>query len=159
MASKCRSKNEFYNVLSRDGNVYLLLPKIKTKSIWGLSWQLEEKKLTWDKATVIKVPQYEGLTVKDILKFSQLHIIYLITPSYNYDKELNREWICNIVNSLIPSEFREFIEKKVDDRKENIIKSQNLRVIILHQFVSIFKVSNSVSLNKGRSHFLIRTPN
>ena len=37
LASKCRSKNEFYNVLSRDGNAYLPLPKIQTKSIWGLS--------------------------------------------------------------------------------------------------------------------------
>ena len=70
----------------------------------------------------------------------------------------NREWICNIVNSLIPSKFKEFIEKKVDERKENIIKSQNLRANILPQFASIFKVLNSVSLNKGRSHFLIRTP-
>ena len=46
----------------------------------------------------------------------------------------------------------------MDERKENIIKSQNLRANILPQFASIFKVSNSVSLNKGRSHFLIRTP-
>ena len=66
-----------------------------------------KKYLTWDKVTVIKVPQYEGLTVKDILKFAQLHInIYDYIPKYNYDKDPNREWKCNIVNSLIPSEFK-----------------------------------------------------
>ena len=46
----------------------------------------------------------------------------------------------------------------MDDLKENIIKSQILRANILPQFASIFKVSNSVSLNIGRSYFLIRTP-
>ena len=121
LASKCRSKNEFYNVLSRDGNVYLpvyLPPSKNTNKEYMRSIMTGRKKyLTWDKVTVIKVPQYEGLTVKDILKFAQLHInIFDYIPSYNYDKDPNREWICNIVNSLIPSEFKEFIEKKVDER-------------------------------------------
>ena len=125
----------------RDGNVYLSPSKDSNKEYMMSIITGWNKYLTWDKVAFIKVPQYEGLTVKNILKFAQLHInIFDYIPSYNYDKDPNREWICNIVNSLIPSEFKEFIEKKVDVRKENSIKSQNLRVIILPQFGSIFKV-------------------
>ena len=47
---------------------------------------------------------------------------------------------------------------KVDQRKESIIKSQNLGTNVLPEFVNIFKSSNSVSLQKGKSHFLIRNP-
>ena len=108
---------------------------------------------------VIKVPQYEDLTVKQILAFAQQHAdIQTYLPEYQYDKIPNREWICNVANFLILQEFKEFIDKKVKERKLSIIKSKNLGANIMTQFVNIFKINNSVSLHKGKNHFLIRQP-
>ena len=159
LASKCRSKIEFYNILSRDGNIYLPPSQDANKKYLRSIMTGDKKYLTWDKVTVIKVPQYEGLTVKDILKFTKQNVDILnYIPEYKYDKDPNREWICNVVNSLVPLEFQEFVNIKVDQRKESIVKSQNLGTNVLPEFVSIFKSSNSVSLQKGKSHFLIRNP-
>ena len=97
------------------------------------------------------------LECKANTSFVQQHAeIQTYLPEYLYDKIQNREWVCNVVNSLIPQEFKEFIDKKVKERKQSIIKSQNLGANIMPQFVNIFKTSNSVSLHKGKSHFLIR---
>ena len=70
--------------------------------------------------------------LRKLLKFTQLHIgISIYIPKYNCDKDPNRDWKCNIVNSLFPAEFKEFIDKKGNDCEENIIKAQNLKASIL----------------------------
>ena len=159
LASKCRSKTEFYNILSRDGNIYLPPSQDANQKYLRSIMTGRKNYITWDRVNVIKVPQYEGLTVKQILAFAQQHAeIQTYLLEYQYDKIPNREWVWNVVNSLIPQEFKEFIDKKVKERKQNIIKSQNLGANIMPQFVNIFKTSNSVSLHKGKSHFLIRQP-
>ena len=78
--------------------------------------------ITWDRVNVIKVPQYEGLTVKQILAVAQQHAeIQTYLPEYQYDKIPNREWVCNVANFLIPQEFKEFIDKKIKERMQSII--------------------------------------
>ena len=43
---------------------------------------------------VLKIPQYKGLKVQDIIKFTSTNIrIKLDLPDYDYIKEPNREWI------------------------------------------------------------------
>ena len=68
---------------------------------------------------LIKVPQYKGLTVKNILEFAKKNIhIDRFLPEYDYLKEHNREWHCNIVNTIIPEIFQNFIKLKIDERKQ-----------------------------------------
>ena len=118
-----------------------------------------KKYLAWKDVTVIKVPHYKGLTVKDIIEFADAHVdVHSYLPDFEYDKAPNREWLWNIVNSLIPQAFKEYISQKVLDRKESIYKSQNLSTSIKPEFIEIFKNSESVSLHKGKSHFLTRLP-
>ena len=59
---------------------------------------------------VIKIPQYKGITVRDIIKFAKTKIdINSYLPDNEYLKEPNREWLWNVVNSLIPNEFQKYI--------------------------------------------------
>ena len=108
---------------------------------------------------VIKVPQYNGLHVKDILKFASTKVnIKKYLPDYDYFKEPNREWLWNIVNTLVSQDFQSFIKEKIEIRKNDIIKSQNLGIQAKPEFISIFRKSQAVSSMKGRSHFLARMP-
>ena len=79
-------------------------------------------------------------------------------PKYSYEKEPNREWLCNVVNSLLTREFNEFIESKVNIRKQELIQSQNISIAAKPEFIKIFKNSESISNSKGKSHFLARMP-
>ena len=67
----------------------------------------------WEKVLVIKAPQYKDLYVKDLLKFaaSKLNIKKYL-PDYEYNKESNKEWICNLLNTLIDEDFQYFIKEK-----------------------------------------------
>ena len=79
-------------------------------------------------------------------------------PEYQYEKEPNREWLCNVVNYLIPEEFKAYIQVKIDQRKQDLIESQNLGIKVKPEFEDLFMKSNAVSAIKGKSHFLTRNP-
>ena len=104
--------------------------------------QGDKKWIIWDKVKVIKIPQYEGLKVKDVLKFAASKIdIEAYLPSYDYPKEPNREWFWNIVNSLIPDEFKSFVDHQIEKRLKKLVQNQNLKVTANKYFIEIFKAS------------------
>ena len=71
--------------------------------------------LKCEQVTVIKVPQYKGLRGKDIIQFASTQLdITKFPPKYCYQKEPNREWLWNLVNSLMTKNFNKFIESKVE---------------------------------------------
>ena len=71
LASKRRSKVELFNILSRDGSIYLLPSQDANQKYLRSIMTGRKNYITWDKVNVIKVPQYEGLTVKQTRAFAQ----------------------------------------------------------------------------------------
>ena len=68
-----------------------------------------------------KVSQYKGLAVRNILKFALAHTnVDNYIPEYDYPKELNREWLYNVVNTLIQEELT-FIHKMTEDRRKVLL--------------------------------------
>ena len=103
------------------------------------------------------MPHYKGLTVAKILRFARSKgDINSYISDYKYTKEPNREWLWNAINTLIPEEFQQFISQNIKQHRAELIQSQNLSFPAKPEFVSIFKNSQSVSMHKGRSHFLTR---
>ena len=49
-------------------------------------------------------------------------------PDYEYSKDPNFEWLCNLLNTLIPEDFKTIILEKTEIRKQNLIESQNLGI-------------------------------
>ena len=110
LASKWRSKNEFYNVLTREGGLYL--PPIKDSTqrfIWSLI-RGEKEFVKCSSIKVIKLLQYKELTIRDIIKFAKNFDINSYVPDYEYLKEPNYEWLWNGVNSLILNGFQKYIK-------------------------------------------------
>ena len=64
IATKCRSKKEMYNVLTREGQLYLPPEKDATQKFQRSLMQGDKMWIIWDKVKVIKIPQYEGLKSK-----------------------------------------------------------------------------------------------
>ena len=159
LSAKFKSKSELYNVLTREGNIYLPPKKDSTQKFLRSIMLGTKLYVKCDEVAVIKVPQYKELFVKDLLKFASTKInIKRYIPDYEYSKEPNREWLCNLLNTLIPEDFKSFIAEKTEIRKQNLIESQNLSINAKPEFIDIFKKSQAVSLMKGRSHFLTRMP-
>ena len=79
-------------------------------------------------------------------------------PDYDYCKEPNREWLCNVINTLAMDEFQSFINIKIENRRQEMVKNQNLGVKVRPEFIHIFQKSHAVFTMKGKSHFLVRVP-
>ena len=159
LSSKCKSKAELYNMLVRDGQLYLPPKQEATQRFLRDVMMGKKSYIKCDDVKVTKVPQYKGLTVKNILKFArdQMNIDKYI-PEFDYPKEPNREWLCNIINTLLHDEFQKFILKIVEERRNELIHSQNLGITVRPEFLNIFKKSQAVSIQTGKSHFLARVP-
>ena len=105
------------------------------------------------------MPQYKGLQVRNLLRFAGSHInIKGYLPEYEYSKEPNREWLCNLINTLIRDEFQKYIDDKVAKRKKELIKNQNLGIRAKPEIVEIFRRSQVISTMRGKSQFLVRMP-
>ena len=159
LSSKWRSKTELYNLLTREGKVYLPPKQDSTQSFLRDVMIGKKSYIKWEEVKVIKVPQYKGLTVRDILNFANRNIhIDRFLPKYEYLKDPNREWLCNVINTIIPEKFQKYIELRVEERKKSLINSQNLGISVQPEFMKLFQQSKSISTVKGKSHFLTRMP-
>ena len=159
LAAKFRSKSELYNVLAREGGIYLPPKQDSTQKFLRSILLGAKLYVKWEDVKVIKVPQHKGLQVKDLLKFAGQKInISKYLPDYEYSKEPNREWLWNLINSLITKEFQVFIKERVERRKIDLIESQNMGIWAKPEFINVFKKSQAVSTMKGKSHFLVRMP-
>ena len=82
----------------------------------------EKLYVSWKDLEVIKVPQYKGIKTSNILKFVATKTnINCYLSEYDFEKESNREWVCNLVSSLIPDELLRFVQKKVKERRKEIL--------------------------------------
>ena len=157
IALKCRSKKELYSVLTTKGNIYLPpLADCNQNYLRGI-WNGSKLYVKWSDVKVIKVPHLEGLRVKKILEFTFEHLdVQQYLPDYEYQKEPNKDWLCNLVHTLLHGEFRRFISTSMSQREAKIIKEKNLGVVARPEIINIFKNSRAVSTSKGKSHFVLR---
>ena len=70
LASKCRSKSELYNMLERGSDLSSAQTRGHPKSLKGCNDGKYEV-LKCSQIKVANVPQYKGLTVRNILKFAR----------------------------------------------------------------------------------------
>ena len=70
--------------------------------------------LECSEVNVNKVSQYKGLKVRDLnrLAESKLDIVKYL-PEYSYNKEPNREWLCNIISTLVKDELKNLLKRRL----------------------------------------------
>ena len=103
------------------------------------------------------MPQYKGIKFSDILKFTTAKTnINRYLPKYDYEKESNRELICNLVNSLIPDKFLRFV--KIKWKRKEILISSSLAVKVKPEFLDMFKSSLAISTINEKFSFPCKRP-
>ena len=99
---------------------------------------------------MIIVLQVKGLTVPKMIRLTRKKwdiLNYL--PEQKDCKLSNREFLWNVVNTLISDEFEYFIKEKFVNREKKIIYIRKLGVAILSEFIKIFNNINiSFKLDK-----------
>ena len=97
------------------------------------------------------------MSIKDILVFAKRQTnIEKYLPTYEYNKFPNRDWLCNVINTIANEEFKEYVSNAMNQREKSILLNRGLQVDAIPEIISIFSHSKNVSLMKGRTHFLLR---
>ena len=154
---KCRSKKEVYNLLWNEGAVYL--PPIKDANHKFISQIMvgEKKYLKWSSVKVCTIPHYGKLRISDLIKFTRTQIdIDSYLPDYEYTKLQNRQWLCNVLNTLIGPALKKYIDDNIKERAKYVVNQKKLSVKALPELIHIFKNSNNVSVENGRTNHLIK---
>ena len=157
VALKTISKKEIYDLITNEGEVYLppmgdTQYKFISQIIWG-----DKLYLKCGEVKVCKVLHFKTLSVGSMLEFARNNTnIDEFLPDFNYQKLPNREWLWNLLNTILGEQFREFIQSKQQERTEYITEKKEMKVRALPEFIKLIKDSKSISTQKGRSHFLIK---
>ena len=123
-----RSKKEVDNLLLSEGGIYL--PPIRDanhKYIYQIIVG-ENKHLKWKDVNVWTIPHYDKLRISDLLKFARSHIdIDSYLPDYEYNKYSNRQWLCNVLNTLLGSALTKYIEQSIENRVKYVVNKLSLQ--------------------------------
>ena len=108
------------------------------------------------------VPQFEGLSTKDILNWAKSYPeVALALPIEQREVEkLYRQYIINVVYTLVGSPFKKWVDKVLEDRSKRITEEKNLAIELDPEILKAFKASSSVSgkfdLNLLTQNFLLQ---
>ena len=106
---------------------------------------------------VCTIPHYMMLRITDLLKFARTQVdIDSYLPEYGYSKLTNRQWLCNVINTLVGPYLKRYVDDKIKDRVKYIVNQKKLTVKALPEFIQIFKSSSNISLENGRTNHLIK---
>ena len=76
-----------------------------------------------DKVKHMAVPQYESLSVKEIIKYVSVNPIskYYLPVQQEYEK-LPKQWLCNVIYSTDELNFSSWVKQRIVERNEGIVK-------------------------------------
>lgn len=146
-SAKFSSKAEVYRFLACDVGCYL--PSYEDITIWHLK-DLAAGKRKIIKASNVKtihIPQFEGLTVKDMLTNAKnFPIVMQALPIEPREiNKLPRQYLANLIYTMVGDPFRNWIEKKIQERNEKIMKEKNLAIEMDPDVLKAFRTSHYVS--------------
>ena len=143
LSVKCKSKTELNNLLARERKIYLPSKQDASQSYFRDILQGNKFYLKSDEVTVVKVPQYKGLRVNDIIKFTSSNLdITKFLPKYSYQKSLIENGFEMLSIHLWQKSSIRYIESKVEIRKQEIINSQNIGILQSQNSLKSSKILN-----------------
>ena len=107
----------------------------------------KEKLIKCENVKVLPVPQYEGLTIKNMLAFAEdKKEVMRALPMVEHEiLKLPRQYIANIIYSIEGDPFAEWVQLRVLQRNQKIASERDLMIEMDAEIAAIFKASTSVS--------------
>jgi hypothetical protein len=145
--AKFRSKKEVFRLLSFEVGAYL--PPYDAVTVWHLR-DLASGKRKLIKANAVKtiqVPHFEGLTIDHILECGKscTRIAKALPIEQREIEKLPRAYICNVIYTLVGEKFKDWVEKKIQERTDKIMNEQDLAIEMDPDVYAAFKASTNVS--------------
>lgn len=126
-AAKFQSKREVYRFLSSEAAIYL--SSIETLSIYHLRDLVanKRKRIRCKEVKFISIPQFAGLSIKDLLAYAEGYeeVMRALPITKNELDKLPRQYIANIIYTIVGKPFYDWVEARVNLRNQNI-KEENL---------------------------------
>ena len=96
---------------------------------------------------ILQVPHYDGLTIKNMLEFAKPYV--KVTEALPIEprevEKLPREYITNIINTLVGDDFQKWVKCKIAERHQKLQQEMNMTVNLDPEIAEIFKASKSIS--------------
>ena len=155
--AKFNSKREVFRFLSAECHVYL--PSYESVTIWHLKDIAAKKKhaIKCEEVKVLHVPQFDGLSIEDMLNWGRTKpdVMRSLPPESEIEK-LPRQYIINVIYTLVGEPFSKWVDGRVNARNEKILNEQDLLIEMDPELAGIFRQSTSMSLTKGTASHLMK---
>ena len=95
----------------------------------------------------ISVPQYEGLSLKDIANYLR-NGHQQVADYFPDDQEvpkLGKEWICNVCATVLQDTFSGWVKQQVELRNALVTEKRNLMIAMDPEIAAAFHSSTKVS--------------
>ena len=103
------------------------------------------------------VPQFENLTVKDIIaKAGQFPECELYFPESKDYHKLPRQWIINTIYTLVGEPFAKWVQKRVDVRHRKMQIARKTIVKVDARVAAAIKASKQISGKYPLIHLILR---
>ena len=120
--AKYADKTECYKFLTHDCGVYLC--QYDNVTIWHMRDLCAgtRKRIYGKVVKHIHVPQYEGLTINDMLKFGfEYDSVKLALPIVEKEiLNLHRQYIANVIYTRVGEPFQKWVDKQVEARHKKV---------------------------------------
>ena len=95
----------------------------------------------------IQIPQYDGLSIKDISNFLEeghRHVFQYMPDSQEIHK-VPKQWIANVANSILKNIFSDWVKAQVEARNETVKSKKNMMIQMDPEIAAAFAASSKVS--------------
>ena len=98
-------------------------------------------------AAHISVPHYEKLTLETIREFCQQHEneIDRYLPDSRELHKVSRQWICNIIASVLGTTFTDWVRNIIEERNDEVTEKKGLEIELDQDIFAAFQMSTAVS--------------
>ena len=95
----------------------------------------------------IQIPQYDGLSIKDISNFLEeghRHVFQYMPDAQEIHK-VPKQWIANVANSILKNIFSDWVKAQVESRNETVRSKKNMMIQMDPEIAAAFAASSKVS--------------
>ena len=95
----------------------------------------------------IIIPQFDGLSIDNLLGYGGQYteVMRALPMAQKEIKKLPREYIGNIIVTLVGQPFRDWIQNRVDQRNAKVAEEGDMMIDMDPEIYKIFSGSNAVS--------------
>jgi len=96
----------------------------------------------------VHVPMYENLTLEQIIAQLEAHPeVFEYLPDGKELRKVPREWICNIIATIVGAPFVEWVQARINERNAQLFQDKQLGIDMDPEIAAAFHASTAISVS------------